>query len=115
MTLTPASETEETGKWKEKRKVYVDDSVSPSRVIDTVVIEGQGGGVDLSEYNVSNMDADVSPNYYGFERADGAWYILRETLIAGADEYMYIAGSSDLSTTWATRASETYDTFANTF
>lgn len=118
--LVAATETEETGKWKDKRKVYVDvggAADGSDRILDAVIIESIGGGpkIDLADYKISNIDADSSPNYYGFERADGAWYILKETLSAGADTYEYLKDSSDLATTWATRTSESYDTFANTF
>lgn len=117
MALTPATETEETGKWKERRKVFVDDSVSPNRVIDAVVVVDEDGNrqVSLSGYKISNIDADASPNYYSFVRADGAYYILKETLSAGDDTYLYSKGSSDLATAWANRVTETYNTFDTEF
>lgn len=81
-----------------------------------VSIDGAGNqAITLSDYKISNIDADASPNFYGFERADGAWYILKETLSVGSDVYEYLTGASDLASTWANRTSETYDTFANTF
>ena len=64
---------------------------------------------DLGGYKVSDVDADASPNYYGFLRADGAWYILKETISAGADTYRYVKGASSYN--WSNRASESYDTF----
>ena len=114
MTLTPAVYREETGKWIDDQKIFLDSS---GNIIWPTVLTDEDGNpeVSLGGYQISNIDADGTPNYYGFERADGAWYILRETLSAGADVYEYLKGSSDLASTWTTRTSETYDTFANTF
>ncbi len=114
MALVPAVWREETGKLFDDLRVYLDSS---SNIIFAVTNVDEDGNavVSLSGYNISNIDADATPNFYGFERADGAWYILKETLVAGADVYEYLKGSSDLATTWATRATESYDTFANTF
>lgn len=115
--LVPATEVEETGKWKERRKVYVDTSVSPQRVIDAVVIVGGDGEVSdpRAGYGYSNADDDGEPVYYGFERSDGAWYIMRLTITAGDQVAEYLKGASDLSTSWGTRVTNSYDTFANTF
>jgi len=77
--------------------------------------DGVAIGANLFDYKISDIDADASPNYYGFERADGAWYILKETISAGADTYRYIKGTTDLSTNWGNRTTLTYDTFVNTF
>ena len=118
--LVAATEIEETGKWKSPRKLYADvggRSDGGDRFIDAVVVESIDGGprIDLGDYKISNIDADGTPNFYGFERKDGAWYILKETLAAGADVYEYLAGTSDLATSWGTRVANSYDTFSNTF
>ena len=86
-------------------------------IADGVVVLDEDGGqaISLSGYKISDIDADASPNYYGFERADTAWYILEETLSAGADTYRYIKGSSAFATSWGNRLVLSYDTFANTF
>lgn len=68
---------------------------------------------NLSDYKISDIDADASPNYYGFLRSDGAWYIIKETISAGNDTYRYASGSSGYN--WSNRASETYQSFDNTF
>ena len=43
-----------------------------------------GGGTEIQDtldtYKISDIDADASPNYYGFLRKDGAWYIIKETI-----------------------------------
>lgn len=62
----------------------------------------------LVNYALSDVDADASPNYYGYLRCDGAWYILKETISAGADTYRYYFGTSDYTTNWTNRASLTY-------
>lgn len=67
----------------------------------------------LDGYKISDIDADASPNYYGFLRADGAWYILKETIVPGDDTYRYVAGSS--SYTWSGRTGLSYVTFDSAF
>jgi len=69
----------------------------------------------LKDYKISNVDADGTPNYYGFEEKDGAWYIMKETLSAGNDTYTYIAGVSDLATSWTGRAGLSYTIFSSAF
>lgn len=69
----------------------------------------------LASYKISDKDDDASPNYFGFTKADGSWYILKETVSAGADTYRYAAGSSSYTTNWTNRASLSYDYFYNTF
>lgn len=74
-----------------------------------------GPSHDLSDYKISNIDADATPNFYGFERRDGSWYIMKETISPGADVYEYLKGTSDLASNWATRVANSYDTFGNVF
>jgi hypothetical protein len=66
-------------------------------------------------YKISDKDDDASPNYYGFVSKNGAWYILKETVLAGADTYRYAKGSSDYTTNWTNRASLSYDYYHNVF
>ena len=114
MALTPAIEREVVGKLQDDRRVYLDASGS---IIYPVTNIDQDGNVavNLSGYKISDIDDDASPNYYSYERSDGAWYILKETISPGASTYRYIAGTSDLSTNWGNRVSLSYDTFTNTF
>ena len=56
-----------------------------------------------NSYRISDIDDDATPNYYGFLKADGSWYILKETVSAGANTYRYVAGSSGYN--WSNRAS----------
>lgn len=62
----------------------------------------------LSGYVIADKDDDGTPNYYGYVRPDGAWYILRETVLAGADKYEYARGDRGYETNWTNRAGLTY-------
>jgi hypothetical protein len=66
-------------------------------------------------YKCADVDADASPNYYGFIDAFGKWYILKETISTGADTYRYVKGSSGYTTAWTNRATQTYDYFSEVF
>lgn len=65
----------------------------------------------LTPYQIADKDDDASPNYYGFTRPDGYWYILKETVSAGADTYRYATGTSAYTTAWTGRAGLSYDYF----
>ena len=67
-------------------------------------------------YKITDKDADGTPNYYGFTDAYGDWYIMKETVSAGADTYRYARGSTGYAAAWADRAGTlTYDYFYNVF
>ena len=69
----------------------------------------------LSGYAASETDASNGGySYFGFESVDGNWYIMKKTL-GILSSIRYLKGDSDLATTWASRTTETYDTFTNTF
>jgi hypothetical protein len=68
-----------------------------------------------ARYSIADKDADASPNYYGFTDAFGAWYIMKETVSAGADTYRYCKGANDYTTNWTNRASLSYDYFYTVF
>ena len=67
------------------------------------------------KYMICNKDDDGTPNYYGFEAADGSWIIIKETVSAGADVYAYDSGSSGYSTAWTNRASGSYYSYGTEF
>ncbi len=69
----------------------------------------------VSGYLIARRDSDASPNFYGYVRPDGSWYILRETLSAGNDTYEYVKGGSDFDTNWTNRVGLTYDFYHNVF
>ena len=64
----------------------------------------------FSDYNISELDTG-SPQYFGYEKDNGAWYIQR----LSDTEARYAAGTSDLTTNWTNRASLSYNTIKNTF
>lgn len=70
---------------------------------------------DLAGYTLSDKDDDASPNYYGYLAKDGSWYIMKETVVAGADTYRFIKGASGYTTNWTNRASLSYDYFNTVF
>lgn len=64
-------------------------------------------------YNISQLDADSTPAYYGFVNKLGAWYIMKE---AADGSYTYVRGSSGFAAEWTTRAVRVdYDTFDEIF
>lgn len=63
----------------------------------------------LSLYKISDIDDASNPKYYGFLKADGGWYILKEDTTNKT--YRYAKGDSDYSTAWTNRASQTYNYF----
>ena len=65
------------------------------------------------EYAINDIDDASNPKYYGFEKADGGWYIMREN--TSTKQYRYAKGDSDYSTNWTNRASQSYATFGSTF
>jgi hypothetical protein len=66
----------------------------------------------LLGYRISDRESTGTYNYYGYLKADGNFYIMRETLATGA--YRYYKGTiNTYVATWALRAdvSITYDYF----
>jgi hypothetical protein len=71
----------------------------------TITLDGETVTLNrANDYFIANTDISSDPKYYGFEHADGNYYIMKET--GGA--YTYTAGSSGYATAWTNRASETY-------
>jgi len=67
--------------------------------------------IPASGYTLSDKDDDGSPNYYGYVSKSGSWYILKEILSPGNDQYRFAIGSSDYVTNWNNRINLTYDYF----
>lgn len=59
-------------------------------------------------YEITELDDDDAPAYYGFVKKTGAWYIMRED---ATGSYRYAKGPSDFATGWTNRTSLTYDYF----
>lgn len=64
-------------------------------------------------YAISNIEDTGTYKYFGFEDADGAWYIMRKTISSSTFEY--VKGASNYSTAWTNRASQTYGSYSSTF
>lgn len=71
-------------------------------------------GADLGNYKAANMDTST-PAYYGFVDKDGNWYIMKEATSGSVKTYTYCKGTSGYATAWTNRATQTYDTYDNTF
>jgi uncharacterized protein RhaS with RHS repeats len=69
----------------------------------------------LVNYVIADKDDDGTPNFYGYVRPDGSWYILKETVLAGADTYKYAKGTRAYEDNWTNRAGLTYAYFHNVF
>jgi hypothetical protein len=60
-------------------------------------------------FNVSDTDDAGDTKYYGFLRANGNWYIMRE--VTSAKTFRYCQGESGYTTAWTGRAGLTFDYF----
>lgn len=70
----------------------------------------------LSAYAFTNVDDSASPSYYGYVKANGAWYI-KKYIDNGDGTYtmLYTAGTGDYATGWNNRLTLTYDEYDNVF
>lgn len=62
-------------------------------------------------YSLSDIDDSTSTEYYGYEDADGAWYIKK----FASNAFTFVKGASGYSTAWTNRASQTYASYGSTF
>ena len=82
------------------------------------VKDSSGNLIDPAEksptdgYEVSEIDDSTTDTYYGFVHKDGSWYITKE---ASGGAFRYVRGSSDFSTAWTARATQSYDYYDNVF
>lgn len=73
-------------------------------------------GDQLLGYVIADKDDDATPNYYGYVRADGSFYIMEEVVLAGADTYKYYKGDpGNYEAAWAGRALLSYDYYHKVF
>ena len=56
-----------------------------------------------TKYKASDIDDVGNPEYYGFLRDDGGWYILK---ITDGNNMRYCKGDTDYSTNWNNRATK---------
>jgi len=64
----------------------------------------------LKDYMIVEID-ESDPDYYGYEKADGGWYIMKET----SNSYRYVKGTADFSDNWTGRDELDYDYPSNIF
>jgi hypothetical protein len=92
---------------------YYNVKVNPS---GSLLTEGSVTNVYTKEtgsYSICNKEATATYKYFGFQRSDGYWYIMRKTISTNVFEYA--AGTSAYSTAWTNRASQTYTDYATAF
>lgn len=99
----------------ENNIAFINTAGRRARGVVVLDSDGNEAAVFPVGYGVYKIDADASPNFYGFQKANGSWVIMKETLATGNDVYEFLKGSSDIASSWATRVSNSYDTFENTF
>ena len=58
----------------------------------------------LKDYMIVEI-AKGDTNYYGFEKADGKWYIMRES----SGSYRYAKGTADFADSWTDKANLSYN------
>jgi hypothetical protein len=95
---------------------YVNVKVNPSGAltVDSTISGAVTAYAKPSEqYAISNKEATATYKYFGFQRLDGYWYIMRKTLSTNVFEY--VSGTSAYSTAWTNRASQTYTDYATAF
>ena len=95
----------------------IEDGITSGKKLNLETINSQTGlnALTLDKYNICNKDDDGTPNYYGFQSADGSWIIMRWTVSAGADLFEYDSGTSDYATAWTGRALLTYKAWGDEF
>lgn len=84
--------------------------------LDNVKVSSKDGSAlvsALNGYELSDYDASGNPLYVGLVRADGYWCINSINTTTGASRYC--VGTSDYSTAWTNRASQTYALFDTVF
>lgn len=92
---------------------YYNVKVNPS---GSLLTEGSVTNVYTKEtgsYSICNKEATATYKYFGFQRSDGYWYIMRKTISTNVFEYA--AGTSAYSTAWTNRASQSYSDYATAF
>jgi len=70
--------------------------------------------VPVEGYQISHQEVGTT-SYYGYENKDGAWYIMKSVVAVAITTYTYTKGSSDYSTAWTNKGTQTYASFSTTF
>lgn len=81
----------------------------------TIKADDSGGSSGTAKptdaYALSNIDDSTATEYYGYEDKDGNWYIKR----FDSNAFTFVKGSSNYSTAWTNRASQSYASYGSTF
>lgn len=95
---------------------YRDVKVNPSGAL-TVEATISGDTISYAKpseaYAINDTEATATYKYFGFQKSDGGWYIMRKTI--ATKKFQYVAGASAYSTAWTNRASQTYTDYATAF
>jgi len=80
------------------------------------VLENTGGGFNikyhdpLDAYRIAEIDlSNATDHYYGFERIDGAWYIMKKTISGDLNTMRFTKGASGFPAGWTGKAGLSYD------
>ena len=95
---------------------YRDVKVNPSGALTVeATIDGTVTAFAKSteQYAINDSEATATYKYFGFQKSDGAWYIMRKTI--ATKKFEYVKGASAYSTAWTNRASQTYTDYATAF
>jgi hypothetical protein len=92
---------------------YYNVKVNPSGSLLTETATTNVYTKETGAYSIANKEATATYKYFGFQKSDGGWYIMRKTIATNIFEY--VAGASAYSTAWTNRASQTYTDYATAF
>lgn len=92
---------------------YYNVKVNPSGSLETNATITNVYTKETGSYSISDIEATSTYKYFGFERSDGYWYIMRKTI--ATKKFEYVAGTSAYSTAWTNRASQTYGSYSSAF
>jgi hypothetical protein len=63
--------------------------------------------VGMGDYQVCDIDTDNDIKYYGYQRSNGEFYIMKED--TPNQQYRYVFGKDVYAIAWTNRASLAYD------
>jgi sulfur carrier protein ThiS len=66
-----------------------------------------------TKYGISDIEATATYKYFGFQKGNQYWYIMRKTI--ATKKFEYVAGASAYATAWTNRATQTYTDYATAF
>ena len=112
-TLAPLNRSVIIGRSSTGGGTYYNVKVNPSGSLLTETATTNVYTKETGAYSIANKEATATYKYFGFQKSDGGWYIMRKTIATNIFEY--VAGASAYSTAWTNRASQTYTDYATAF